>query len=497
MKKILLLLSTFVLLTLCLSCSDDKNSGNTNFNGTFSGKKVVVISDIHMNDQRAARGGWSWINERRGALIDFLHHVATKNHEYGTLVVAGDLFDEWVAPMDESPFQNLAGEDVRTESEYFQVLVRDNKDIIDAFREVRNAGIELVYVPGNHDLTCTKEDFDTYLPGLFTQARDAFGLGAYTPNGMPEVVIEHGHRYDYNNMPNPISTPGGYYPIGYVASKYGCTINLNNANIVQATPNDGPSLFNSLPAMENNMAIMAEYNKFIEKNGLTDWPTYNIFCNEMQKIKLDADSAAHLYKDTTSPGFIEEFNHFAADAAWAVIMIAKSPRNFIELLEILNTKVVFPEPYKESYLFKDIIPYFRKPELFQNLWTNENWARLQQTNNVSVQLPFAMSILAGGIDDILDAMAPTEYFNNPASNKRIVVFGHTHKGIISAHENTRKAKSLYANSGCWIDDKFGDPAQGVTFQTYVVIDRQKNTYTVTLNEWGKDKHLAEDTITLE
>lgn len=455
--------------------------------------KVVVLSDIHMSDQRAIDGGWGWFKERRPVLINFLNNIARHPDEYREVVVAGDMFDEWVAPMDVSPYHNLEGNDVRTESDFFQVLVRDNKEVLDAFRAVRDAGIEVVYVPGNHDLTCTKEDFDTYLPGLFTQARDAYGLGAYSPAGMPEVIIEHGHRYDYNNMPNPLSTPGGYYPIGYVVSKYASTLKYTDPSITQVT--SSPSVFSSVDGIRNNMQAIADYEKYLDEHGIEGWLSYQNFCDELEQILADADKAKKLMEDSShSNGFVEELNHFAANAAWAVVMIAKPPHSMGQLLDVLFTEVKFPEPYEESYLFADIIPYFHEPYLFQNLWTNENWASLQATNKVSVPLPFIRSILAGGIDAVLDGIVPTEYFDNPDSHKRIVVFGHTHKGMIVEHENTVDAKCLYANTGCWVDDPWGDPDAGVTFQTYIELDRKADSYVVTLKEWGKDAPLAVDSL---
>lgn len=456
-------------------------------------KKVVVLSDIHMCDERSRQGGWGWFDKRRPVLINFLNNIAQHADEYGEVVVAGDMFDEWVAPMDKSPYQNLQGDDVRTESDFFQVLVRDNKEVLDAFRAVRDAGIEVVYVPGNHDLTCTKEDFDTYLPGLFTQARDAYGLGAYSPAGMPEVVIEHGHRYDYNNMPNPISTPGGYYPIGYVVSKYASTLKYTAPSVTQNT--SAPSVFNSVDGIRNNMQAIAEYEQYLDEHGIEERMNYQEFCNELEQILADADKVKELLDDNSqSNGIIEQLNHFAANAAWAVVMIAKPPHSFGQLLDVLFTEVKFPEPYEESYLFWDILPYFHKSPLFQNLWTNENWARIQATNKVAVPLPFIRSILAGGIDAVLDGIAPTEYFDNPDSDKRIVVFGHTHKGMIVEYENTTEDKCLYANTGCWVDDPWGDPDAGVTFQTYIELDRKDGTYVVTLKEWGKPNPIAVDSL---
>ena len=40
---------------------------------------------------------------------------------------------------------------------------------------------------------------------------------------------------------------------------------------------------------------------------------------------------------------------------------------------------------------------------------------------------------------------------NPASDKRIVVFGHTHVPRMDAPENYDNQKCIYVNSGTWID----------------------------------------------
>lgn len=488
----------FMAMFTFVACSSDENNNKPDRPINAITKKVVILSDIHMSDQRGREGGWAWFNKRKPELISFLNSIASKADEYGTVVVAGDMFDEWVAPMTVSPFQNLNGEDSRIESDHFQVMVRDNKDVLDAFRRVRDAGIELVYLPGNHDLGCTKEDFDNYLPGLFTQARDAFGVGAYTPEGMDEVVIEHGHRYDYNDMPNPVSTPGGHFPIGYVCSKYASSLKFNTVGNGFGNYEDRLSLYNNLESLLYNPQEKAEFDAFMAENNITDWLTYEEFCEGVQQIKKDADMLIEYAETGRQPNdFIENFNHFAANAAWAVVMIAKPPHSVGELLRMLFTPVMFPEPYNESYLFWDILPYFHHPALFRNLWTNENWALLQQTNRVQVEMPFVMSILAGGVDPVLDAMAPMEYFSNPDSNKRIVVFGHTHKGMLKQHENTDYEKCIYANTGCWIDDEWGNPNNGVTFKTYVELEKKDGTYTVTLKEWGKEKPLAVDELKLK
>jgi len=55
------------------------------------------------------------------------------------------------------------------------------------------------------------------------------------------------------------------------------------------------------------------------------------------------------------------------------------------------------------------------------------------------------------------------------SQKRIVVFGHTHEARIIPSENLKGQKTIYANSGTWID-KNTSPTM-----TFIVITPQKSS----------------------
>jgi hypothetical protein len=46
-----------------------------------------------------------------------------------------------------------------------------------------------------------------------------------------------------------------------------------------------------------------------------------------------------------------------------------------------------------------------------------------------------------------DTMAVIQYFSNPSSNKRIVIFGHSHGAKIKTYKNYCEQKVIYANSG--------------------------------------------------
>jgi predicted phosphodiesterase len=63
-----------------------------------------------------------------------------------------------------------------------------------------------------------------------------------------------------------------------------------------------------------------------------------------------------------------------------------------------------------------------------------------------------------------DDQAKVQYFLNKDSNKRIVVFGHTHQPEIIASNNLKGEYCIYANSGTWIDN---NPHQ--TTMNFVVI----------------------------
>ena len=56
---------------------------------------------------------------------------------------------------------------------------------------------------------------------------------------------------------------------------------------------------------------------------------------------------------------------------------------------------------------------------------------------------------------------------NPDSDKRIVIFGHTHVAKISSSNNYNGQKSIYANSGTWIDHN-----QNLTTMNFIVVTPQ-------------------------
>jgi UDP-2,3-diacylglucosamine pyrophosphatase LpxH len=97
-----------------------------------------------------------------------------------------------------------------------------------------------------------------------------------------------------------------------------------------------------------------------------------------------------------------------------------------------------------------------------------------------------IAIAAGAINPILDAQSEVQYFLNIISDKRIVIFGHTHHADMFSTLNHQFRRSIYANTGTWVDN--GKPSC-----TFVAIIPQKDdnavTDTVTLYQYIDDTNL--------
>ncbi len=177
---------------------------------------IACISDIHCGDERATNGNYSWFGENAAAFEDFLNFIKN-NQKVKELVILGDLFDEWMVPYEFSPFDSAVN--ITNSKEYFHAIANSsvNKPVFDKMREIISEGeIDIIYVPGNHDMLITQEILEEILPGAKWKG-DATGLGKYNP--VNEILMEHGHRYDFFNCPQPLVNDGHILPPGYFVSR--------------------------------------------------------------------------------------------------------------------------------------------------------------------------------------------------------------------------------------------------------------------------------------
>jgi hypothetical protein len=130
--------------------------------------------------------------------------------------------------------------------------------------------------------------------------------------------------------------------------------------------------------------------------------------------------------------------------------------------------------FTKTYSINDLTPFQLTPggyidmKLYKGV--QDNWEERQTANHVAVHLPITWALDNQYNFDSIDFQSNTQYFRNPNSNIRIVVFGHTHIARIIPYTNNG-IKSIYANSGTWIDN---NPGVGSSTMNFVVITPQSS-----------------------
>jgi UDP-2,3-diacylglucosamine pyrophosphatase LpxH len=412
MKTILRLVSAFLVilfLGVFASCEkSDTDSGiigiNPFSNGGNERNMIVVISDLHLG----ADTSYAECKVNLGPLEKLLKQIkAAPNVK--ELVIDGDLVDEWFVPATTNTYQ---GSD---QADFVQRLATANKGVFDVLNGIIQEGKILVtYVPGNHDLAITAANIERILPGV-SQARDnVLGLGTYSPVDCPKIAIEHGHRYNFFCAPDPFSNqdiaPGTIMPPGYFFTRIGALC------ATQKNPPPG----DTLPVVTPNSSGDASQNLLFQY-----WKTWS----------MTVDMFPITYK-------------------------------FDEKIIITNMN-----GFTANYSVNDLVPYQPTPDgiIDVNLYRGiqDNWEARQTYNHVPVHITTTQAIDSVMSATEVDHQANLQYFLNPASDKRIVVFGHTHQPRIVEGVSYDGKKCIYANSGTWIDV---NPKQ--TTMNFVVITPQ-------------------------
>ena len=349
---------------------------------------VAVISDLHLGADLA----YAEFNDNRKPLENFLEKVRVSSN-IRELVIAGDLVDEWFVPATIDTYQG------KDQASFVKRIASTNKEVFDTFnRIIKEENIKVTYIPGNHDLTVTKEQIESVLPGI-AQARDIVqGLGTYSPADLPQIAIEHGHRYNFFCAPDPISNqsvaPGTIMPPGYFFTR----IAALHVQQLCKTPSD------TIPAV-----------------------TPNSSGNESQNL---------LY------GYWKD---------WQFTLNSFPITNKFDE-KIITTNV---DGFSGNYSINDLLPFQSTPggTLDVNLYKGiqDTWKERQKINKVAVDIPTDRAIKLVADPKESDNQAVIQYFTNPDSDKRIVIFGHTHVAKMIASENLDGKKTIYANSGTWID----------------------------------------------
>jgi UDP-2,3-diacylglucosamine pyrophosphatase LpxH len=351
------------------------------------GNMMVVISDIHLGADLA----YAECKENLGALARLLGQIRVSPN-VKELVIAGDLLDEWFVPATVDTYQG------QNQADFVERIASANTGVIDALNSIIQDGTILVtYVPGNHDLTITADNVDRILPGIHQARDEAQGLGTYSSVDYPGIAIEHGHRYNFFCAPDPISNqaaaPGAIMPPGYFFTR------IAALHVAQGEPAAG----DTIPLVTPNTVGDESQNQLFGYWTLWAWA----------------------------------INYFTIENQFDEKMIVTNVGGFTE-----------------TYSVNDLLPYQTTAgglidvTLYRGI--QDTWDERQTHNNVAVHIPTAQAIANANSASESDDQARIQYFDNPQSDKRIVIFGHTHAAKIQSHSHDEQ-KAIYANSGTWID----------------------------------------------
>ncbi len=367
---------------------------------------IVVISDIHLGmDDRYAE-----TQKNRAPLADFVRKIG-RSPNVRELVIAGDFLDEWFIPAGTDTY---AG---KSQKEFVQAVAANNREVVDAFNAViREGTVKVTYVPGNHDLLVDSESMQTVFPGI-AEARDVRGLGTYSPEGHPEIAIEHGHRYNFFCAPDPLSNreiaPGSILPPGYFFTR------IATLSVVEGKPEP------------------AKIRPEVTPNSL----------GESQDLE-------YLYWKV-----------------WEALMDELPIKEGFEE-KIIRTNI---DGFTENYAMSDLLPRQAQAggRIELNLFNGiqDTWDERQALNRVEVKIPVRDALSRAALSEETDNQAVVQYFHNPASDKRIVIFGHSHESRMIPSETHDGKKALYVNSGTWID-KNATPT--MTFVTVIPKDGERH-----------------------
>ncbi|MCX6161742.1 MAG: metallophosphoesterase [Ignavibacteriae bacterium] len=359
-------------------------------NGGTERNMIVVLSDMHLGADLT----YSQCVNNRGSLAKLLQQIkAAPNVK--ELVIAGDLIDEWWVPCDVNTYQGS------NQSNLVQRIAAANSEVFTVINQIiQENKIIVTFLPGNHDMGITAANVNLILPGI-NQVHDAQGVGTYNPASMPVLAIEHGNRYNFITAPDPISNidsvPGSFYPTAYFSTRIATTHAIQNCTI----PGD------TLPVI-----------------------TPNTGGNQSQTL-------AYYYWQT----WVE------------TIEVIPITNRFSDKIIVTNIN-----GFTKTYSVNDLVPFQLIPGGFidMNLFrgVQDNWEARQTMNLVAVHTPIAQALANQFNFNTIDSQAHTQYFSNPNSIKRIVVFGHTHIAKIIPF-TYNGVKSIYANSGTWLDNNPG------------------------------------------
>lgn len=390
-----------------------------------SKKLTAVISDIHLTDERAKHFGYNLLKENKTKLLHYLSYLKENASSYKELILLGDIIDEFSTGLyvpgtveKISLFPEVNGKPV-SQAEYEQMIADFNKDVIAAVKAVGEAGVQLVYVPGNHDQYVSAESITQIFGEDIKQVRDADNplLGLYTPDSFSNVIMEHGSRYDVINAldcsAEGMNVQEGETPtlsIGYFLTR----------GITQIR----------MPALASSISFLQALMGGSKKDQSME-----------ERLKNIQDSISD-----------EDERNYRLTIAFIKDYIGGISKNMITtIVKEIDTGI---GGIKGTYKVADLLPALSKGDseqiYFQDLTKQEAWEKRLKYNKVPETLPFIDGLLGPSTDYGMINVLNHVFGNDPEHN--IFIMGHTHRPSLFV----RKAEGgdhnfIYANSGSWVN----------------------------------------------
>ena len=310
--------------------------------------RLIFVSDLHMN----VNANYSWLVDHADDLAQFLNEVNARD-DVAELVILGDLLDDWVSPVKDSP---QAFADILAAS--------NNTGIVAALNAVcHNPNIKVTYVTGNHDMLSFEDQNKAIIANAFPGMNiisDSPGLGAYTKDDV--IWAEHGHRYCLFNAPDTWSRTGSHLPMGYFISRLAASKAASTGQVT-TTP-DLLDIFVKSPSERlkylkkehreagdifDDAVIIAVFNAIAFWSGNGPWDQFMMNCLDGYNTDPSVEDVAFTY-DTIFTGWATRQNRVSqVEAVWNDLGSLTSAANLI---------FEMPDSLKDKYPFEPRIILF-------------------------------------------------------------------------------------------------------------------------------------------
>lgn len=188
--------------------------------------KRIFLSDTHIShfpeiDKKAGKHDYTWLQGNDAeALTKFLEHLNTRP-DVEEVVFIGDLFDNWVIPVDVEP--------PSIDTIITSRMAKNDPVLLALLGLCRNPDIRVICLPGNHDMELSACVVEKHFGGKGDPKKGMVfgGTGGWNSGSSAyrssRLRAEHGSAHAMFNAPDPCNNPGSRLPLGYYISRVAAT----------------------------------------------------------------------------------------------------------------------------------------------------------------------------------------------------------------------------------------------------------------------------------